>query len=187
LDRTQLVERAQGGDREAFDALATSLYDRLYAIGRRILRDADVAEDAVQDALIKAWRDLRGLREPDRFDAWMYRLLVRACHDQVRGRRRFDVEIHAIHVDSPDPEDEFGRVAHRDELERAFETLPFEQRVVLVLTHYVGMPAPEVARILGIPSGTVYSRLHYGTQAMRAALSLSPAAAPAQLIRRTVS
>src|SRR6185369_6592680 len=85
--RPELVVRAQSGDREAFDALATALYDRLYAIGRRILRDGHAAEDAVQEALIRAWRDLRSLREPERFEAWMHRLLVRACYDQARRRR----------------------------------------------------------------------------------------------------
>jgi RNA polymerase sigma-70 factor (ECF subfamily) len=179
--RTELVVRAQHGDREAFDALATALYDRLYSVGRRILRDGHAAEDAVQEALIRGWRDLRSLREPDRFEAWMHRLLVNACHDQSRRVRRFEVEVPGITFDRPDPADDYAAIAHRDELEKAFLELPIEHRAVLVLTHYVGMPANEVGQVLGIPAGTVYSRLHYGIRMMRAALgrtSSAEAAAP---------
>jgi RNA polymerase sigma-70 factor (ECF subfamily) len=168
---SELVERAQSGDREAFDALATGVYDRLYAVAYRMLRDSQGAEDAVQEALIKAWRDLRSLRERDRFDAWLHRLLIRACYDQSRHRRRFSVEVADINFDRSDPSDDYARVADRDELERAFLHLSMEHRAVLVLTHYVGLPAPEVARILGIPTGTVYSRLHYAVRTMRTAIS----------------
>jgi RNA polymerase sigma-70 factor (ECF subfamily) len=168
--RSELVVRAQAGDREAFDALATALYDRLYAIARRILRDGHFAEDAVQEALMRGWRDLRSLREPDRFEAWMHRLLVRACHDQGRRHRRFKVELNALDPDRSDPSDAYAGTADRDELDRAFLRLSVEHRAVLVLTHYVGMPAPEVGRVLGIPPGTVYSRLHYGMRMMRTAL-----------------
>ena len=166
-----MVERAQAGDRDAFDGLAAGSYDRLYAVAYRMLRDAQAAEDAVQEALIKAWRDLRSLRELDRFDAWMHRLLVRACYDQSRQRRRFSVEVGDIAIERLDPTDDYARVANRDELERAFLHLTMEHRAVLVLTHYVGLPAPEVARILGIPAGTVYSRLHYAVRTMRTAIA----------------
>jgi RNA polymerase sigma-70 factor (ECF subfamily) len=165
------VARAQSGDREAFDALASAMYDGLYAVGRRILRDGHAAEDAVQEALIRAWRDLRSLREPDRFEAWMHRLLVRACYDQARRRRPFEVTISPIDTDRSDPADDIAVVAHRDELERAFLKLSVEQRAVLVLTHYVGMPAADVAHALGIPVGTVHSRLHYAIKAMRSTLA----------------
>jgi RNA polymerase sigma-70 factor (ECF subfamily) len=173
--RPELVVRAQSGDREAFDALATALYDRLYAVGRRILRDGYAAEDAVQEALIRGWRDLRSLREPERFEAWMHRLLVRACYDQTRRRRGFELTISPIDTDRSDPADDIALVAHRDELERAFLRLSVEQRAVLVLTHYVGMPAADVGQTLGIPVGTVHSRLHYAIKTMRTALaSASP-------------
>jgi RNA polymerase sigma-70 factor (ECF subfamily) len=161
------VVRAQSGDRQAFDALAGALYDQLYAVGRRILRDGHAAEDAVQEALIRAWRDLRSLREPERFEAWMHRLLVHACYDQTRRRRPFELAISPIDADRSDPTDDIAVVAHRDELERAFLKLSVEQRAVLVLTHYVGMPAPDVGRTLGIPVGTVHSRLHYAIHTMR--------------------
>ena len=170
---SELVVRAQSGDREAFEALATAAYERMYGIARRILRDSHSAEDAVQETLIRSWRDMRSLRDPDRFDAWLHRLLVHACHDQSRSSRRFAVEVREIDVDRPDPSDDYSLVAQRDELERAFLKLPVEHRAVLVLTHYVGLPASEVGLVLGIPVGTVYSRLHYGVRNMRAALSNS--------------
>jgi RNA polymerase sigma-70 factor (ECF subfamily) len=169
---SELVERAQRGDHEAFDALASAAYHRLYAIAKRILRDGYAAEDAVQDALVRAWRDLRGLRDRDRFDAWLHRLLVNACMDQVRRRNRRPVEVSVLSIDQPAGENE---LADRDEIERLFLRLPVEQRAALVLTHYVGLSAPEVAAILGIPAGTVYSRLHYGTRAMRDQIALNSA------------
>ena len=182
---SELVERAQRGDHEAFDALAGAAYHRLYAIARRILRDEYSAEDAVQDALVRAWRDLRGLRDRDRFDAWLHRLLVHACQDQIRRRRRRPLEVAVASVDEPATEDRIGQMVDRDELERAFIQLPVEQRAALVLTHYVGLSAPEVAAILRIPAGTVYSRLHYGARAMRAAISDHPdAPRPSPEVRR---
>jgi RNA polymerase sigma factor (sigma-70 family) len=165
--RSDLVERAQRGDRDAFDALATSLYHRLYAIGFRILRDGYAAEDAVQEAMIHGWRDLRSLRDPDRFEAWMHRLLVHACQDMIRRTRRHQASVLPIDLARSDPADEIAVVAHRDEIERAFLGLSIDQRAVVVLTHYVGLPAAEVGRTLGIPTGTVYSRLHYAIRTMR--------------------
>jgi RNA polymerase sigma-70 factor, ECF subfamily len=167
---SELVERAQRGDHEAFDTLVVGTYHRLYAIARRILRDHYLAEDAVQDALVKAWRELRGLRDPGAFDAWLHRLLVNACRDQGRRRRRRVIEVPALPIDREEPLDELAQLADRDELERAFLDLSVEHRAVLVLTHYAGLPTNEVARILGIPPGTVASRLHYGARAMRTAL-----------------
>ena len=175
---TDLVERAQRGDHEAFDALAGAAYHRLYAIARRILRDGYAAEDAVQEALIRAWRDLRALRDPERFDAWLHRLLVRACADQTRRRSRRAVEILGLEIEHGSTDDPLGQLIDRDELDRAFLELPVAQRAALVLTHYVGLSATEVGAILGIPAGTVHSRLHYGAQAMRAAIA-SPPDAPA--------
>lgn len=172
---TELVERAQRGDHEAFDALATSAYHRLFAIALRILRDRYAAEDAVQDALVKAWRQLRGLRDSGAFDAWLHRLLVNACRDQARRSRRRPLEVPTLSLDREEPRDDLARLADRDELEHAFLALSVEHRTVLVLTHYVGLPAPEVGRMLGIPPGTVASRLHYGARAMRAALDRADA------------
>lgn len=177
--RTELVVSAQAGDREAFDALATALYDRLYAVARRILRDGYASEEAVQECLIRGWRELRSLRDPSRFEAWMHRLVVNSCHDQGRKARRFAVEVAEIKLDRSDPADDFARVVNADELERGFLQLPVGHRAVLVLTHYLGMSAPEVSEVLGIPVGTVHSRLHYAVRAMRAVLSRSSVEAPA--------
>jgi RNA polymerase sigma-70 factor (ECF subfamily) len=169
-----LVERAQRGDHEAFDALATAAYHRLYAIARRILRDGYAAEDAVQDALVRAWRDLPGLRDPARFDAWLHRLLVNACRDQVRHDRRRLVRLPPIDIETAAPGDDLATLADRDEIERGFLQLSVDHRAVLVLTHYLGLTGPEIAAILGVPTGTVHSRLHYAARAMREALAAGP-------------
>ena len=171
---SDLVERAQRGDHEAFDALATAAYHRLYAIARRILRDGYAAEDAVQETLVGAWRNIRSLRDPERFDAWIHRLLVRACGDEVRRSRRRPVAVPPL-FDRPTSTDDIATLVDQDEIERAFLLLSVEHRAVLVLTHYVGLPVPEVAAILGIPPGTVHSRLHYGARAMRNVLTIASA------------
>ena len=176
---SELVRRAQSGDRDAFEALATAAYDRLYSIGRRILRDAPAAEDAVQETLIRCWRDLRSLRDPERFEAWLHRLLVNACYDQARSRRRLEVAVSDIDADRSDPADDYAAVAQRDELERLFRQLPVEHRAAIVLTHYVGLSAPEAAQVLGVPPGTVYSRVHYGLRTMRGAAAPTSSLAPA--------
>ena len=170
---SDLVERAQQGDREAFDAIASAAYHRLYAVSRRILRDGYAAEDVVQETLIRAWRDLPGLREPERFDAWLHRLLLRACQDHARAERRRPRQVLVLENDAPVDIDAVARLADRDQLERAFLELSVDHRAVLVLTHYVGLRAPEIGAILEIPPGTVYSRLHYAVLAIRAALTRS--------------
>ena len=166
-----MVRKAQTGDHAAFEALIGAAYDRLFAIAYRILRDREAAEDATQDAVVRCWRDIRGLRDPDRFEAWLHRLLVNACRDLARRSRRRPQEVFGHAVEASTGADEYGRVADHDELERAFMRLPADQRIALVLTHYVGYSATELATILGVPSGTVYSRLHYGARAMREALA----------------
>jgi RNA polymerase sigma-70 factor (ECF subfamily) len=167
----ELVGRAKAGDATAFEALVLPSYDRLFALAIRIMRDETVAEDAVQDALIHAWREIRGLREPDRFDAWLTRLVVNACRDQARRSRRRPIEVAVLPIDGPPArEDAIADLADRDQLERGFRRLTVDQRAILVLHHYQGLRAPEIARVLGIPEGTVASRIHYATRAMRAAL-----------------
>ena len=175
----ELVRQAQAGDHGAFDTLIGAAYDRMIAIAYRILRDPTLAEDATQDAVVRCWRDLRGLREPDRFEAWLHRLLVNACRDLARHNRRRPAEVLGTRLETPDAGDEYGRLADHDALERAFLQLPADQRIALVLTHYVGYSAPELATILKVPTGTVYSRLHYGARAMREALAGSPSSSSA--------
>lgn len=167
--RRDLVEAATRGDHDAFEALATSAADRLYAVARLILRSTDLAEDAVQEALVRAWQQLPSLRDPERFDAWLYRLVVNACADQGRQLRRWSTVVRALPMDRP-VGDDTGTVDDRDQLERAFTRLKPDQRAVVVLHHHSGFSAAEIARILGIPEGTARSRLHYATEAMRAAL-----------------
>jgi RNA polymerase sigma-70 factor (ECF subfamily) len=167
------VRQAQRGDQAAFEQIIGAAYDRLYSIAYRILRERGAAEDATQDAVVRCWRDLRGLRDPDRFEAWLHRLLVNACRDIVRRDQRRAQEFLGTGVDAPASGDDYGRLADHDELERAFVRLPADQRIALVLTHYVGYTAPELALILNVPAGTVYSRLHYGARAMREALASS--------------
>ena len=167
--RRDLVEAAARGDHDAFEVLATSAGDRLYAVARLILRSSDLAEDAVQEALVRAWRQLPSLRDPDRFDAWLHRLLVNACADQGRQLRRWSLQVRPLPVE-PSIGDDTGSVADRDQLERGFSRLKPDQRAVIVLHYYSGFSAAEIAKILGIPEGTARSRLHYSTDAMRAAL-----------------
>jgi RNA polymerase sigma-70 factor (ECF subfamily) len=169
--RRDLVERARRGDHDAFTELAAATVSRLDATAWLMLRDKEQAMDAVQNTFVRAWRDLPALRDPDRFDAWLHRLLVRACTDELRRsrRRRFDVEITDT-TNLPYIADGTSAIADRDQLERGFNRLPAEERAVLVLHHYLDLPLPEVAATLRIPLGTAKSRLYRGLRAMRAAL-----------------
>ena len=178
---TELVKRAQHGDREAFGLLAAKLATRFLAVSRRILRDIDLAEDATQQALVAIWRDLPQLRDPARFDAWSYQLLVRACYAEGRRSRAWSPNLRILPADEPAASGGFDTVIHRDELETAIRRLSVDHRTVLVLHHYADIPAERVAQILDIPIGTVYSRLHHAMRAMRAALDADarPAAAGA--------
>lgn len=164
-----LVDRAKGGDREAFDALARTVGDRCMAIAYRILRDADLAEDAVQAALITAWRQLRSLRDPDAFEPWLHRILTHECYAEAR-RRRMRAEIRVLPLHDQADSTDFLTVNDRDQLDRAFRRLTVEQRAVLVFHHYLGLPLSEVADRMGIPVGTVKSRLYHATAALRASL-----------------
>ena len=169
MDR-DLVEAARRGDREAYADLIRSRGDRVFAIAQRILRDVDRTEDAVQDALVIAWRDLPELRDPDRFDAWLHRLVVRSCIHEAMRQRRLVANLHALPDDLAAGSDDFLSVADRDQLERGFRRLDPQQRALLVLRHFAGFEPVEIAEILGIPAGTARSRLHHAHRAMRAAL-----------------
>jgi RNA polymerase sigma-70 factor (ECF subfamily) len=176
---TALVQRAQLGDRAAFGLLAAEIATRFLAVSRRILRDVDLAEDATQQALVAIWRDLPQLRDPARFDAWSYRLLVRACYAEGRRTRTWSPNLRVLAADEPADSTAFDSIIARDELETAIRRLSVDHRTVLVLHHYADFPLERVAQILEIPLGTVYSRLHHAMRAMRAALDADarPAAA----------
>ena len=164
----ELVQRAGCGDHEAFEAVVHASSGRLYAIAYRILRDADLANDALQEALVKVWDDLPALRDPDRFDAWAARITCRCCYRLAKQERRFTLP--AQPEPHPDTTAFVGEVADQDEMERGFRKLSPEHRAVLVLHFYLGLTLGEVADTLGIPPGTVGSRLHYAVRSLRAAL-----------------
>jgi RNA polymerase sigma-70 factor (ECF subfamily) len=168
--QVDLVERASRGDQDAFALLAAASVDRCYALAIRILRDPQRAQDATQQALLGAWRDLPTLKERDRFDAWLHRLVVHACYAESRRDRRWTATVGLIPSDQARAPDPALSVVDRDELERGFGRLSPEQRAVVVLHHYLGYALTEIAGTLGIPVGTARSRLHYATRQLRAAI-----------------
>jgi RNA polymerase sigma-70 factor (ECF subfamily) len=170
MDRV-LVERASSGDRDAFASLVHQVSDSLFAVAFRILRDTGLAEDALQNALVTAWRQLPRLRESSRFEAWIHRILVHACYDESRRSRQFAANVRVLDISQSSSPDSSRGVADRDELERAFRKVRLDQRAVFVLHHYVGLPLVEVAETLGIPAGTARSRLHYATRSLRSAMT----------------
>lgn len=174
MDQRELVQQAQRGDHDAFAVLARGLIAQLGRAARLILRDPELARDAVQESLIRAWRDLPGLRDPDRFDAWVHRLNVRACIRLASRERRRAVEVELPVTDLGQPGDLEHLVATRDSLDRALRRLDPERRALVVLHSYVGMALPEVAAALGMPLGTAKSRLHRSLRDMRLTLESSP-------------
>jgi RNA polymerase sigma-70 factor (ECF subfamily) len=167
---TDLVVRAQHGDKGAFATLAAARADRYLAASHRILRDTDLAEDATQQALLTIWRDLPQLRDPARFDAWSYRLLVRACYAEGRRTRHWAPNLTLLPADEPEVAEGLSSVVDRDQLERGFRRLSIDHRAVVVLHHYLDLPLEEVADVVGVSVGTVRSRLHHAMRGLRAAL-----------------
>lgn len=168
--QVDLVERASRGDRDAFATLAAATVDRCYGLAYRILRDHHRAQDATQQALLGAWRDLPKLRDPSRFEAWLHRLVVHACYGEARTQRRWNARVRVLSVETDVTDDPSSAVADREQLEHSFRTLSPEQRAVVVLHHSPGYPLAEIASLLGIPEGTARSRLHYAVRLIRAAL-----------------
>ena len=173
-----LVEQAKRGDREAFDELARLTGDRCMAIAFRILRDFDHADDAVQSALLTAWREIRTLRDPELFESWLHRILTNACYTEARRRARRSQVIRLLPAEPVHGPDDYLRIEHRDQLERAFRRLTVEQRAVLVFHHYLELPLPEIAVRIGIPLGTVKSRMYHAKQALRASLEAEARTSP---------
>ncbi len=168
MDR-DLVERAQQGDRDAFTAIAAETYARFHRVAFAVLRDRELALDAVQSAMLQTWRELPGLRDPGRFEAWAYRLLIHACYAEAKRRRRHIPNV-LQERDEPVTADALGALADRDQLERAFRHLPMDQRAVVVLHRLADQPLPRVAQILGIPEGTARSRDHRAMETLRGVL-----------------
>ena len=171
MDQRGLVERARKGDHDAFAELAHAAVVRLDRAARLILRDPELARDAVQDGLIRAWRDLPGLRDPDAFDGWLHRLTVNACLDLARRRRRRPIEVELSPIHHPAIADDSVGVARRDLVDNVLRSLDPDGRAIVVLHYYLGMPLPEVAATLSIPVGTVKSRLHRALGTMRIAIT----------------
>ena len=169
--RSSLVERARSGDHAAFDALVDLDADRCMAIAFRITRDPALAEDAVQQAMISAWRQLPRLRDAERYEMWVQRLLVNACYEELRQLRRWKDRVAPLPADGPAGPDQYRSSDDRDALNRAFGRLPVDRRAIFVLHHHAGYPVAAIAEIVGLPVGTVKSRLHYSTEILRAALA----------------
>ena len=175
MDQRGLIERAQRGDHDAFAVLAGEAIARLDAAARLILRDDELARDAVQDAMVRSWRDLPTLRDVERFDSWLHRLLVNACLDLVRRRKRRAIEVELTPMHFPSTADFSGGIAERDFLDRALRALAPDWRAVVVLHYFLGMPLPDVASSLGIPLGTAKSRLHRSIGVLRASVGAAEA------------
>ena len=167
MDKRTLVERAQRGDHDAFAELAGASVARLDAAARLILRDPELARDAVQESFIRAWRDLAGLRDPDKFDAWLRRLTVNACLSIIRRHKHRAIEVELTPLDGSAVVDIASAIVDRNLLDEALRLLDPEWRAVVVLHYFLGMPLPDVAGTLGIPLGTAKSRLHRSILAMR--------------------
>jgi RNA polymerase sigma-70 factor (ECF subfamily) len=180
---TDLVIRAQGGDQEAFADLVYAIADRFLAVSHRILSDISLAEDATQQALLSIWQDLPQLRDPARFEAWSYRLLVRACYAEGRRERRGGTNIRVLPDVDPAAAGELESVVDRDQLDRAFRRLSLEHRAVVVLHHYLDLTLDEVADVLGVPVGTIRSRLHHAMRGLRAALDADARPIPREAAR----
>ena len=169
-DVRELVERARLGDEEAFDELVGRIGDSLHSVARRILRDTSLAQDATQQALLDAWRHLPQLRDPEKFEAWTHRLLVRACYAEARRERRQRGNLRLLPNAGDGIPDSSSRIATQDQLDGAFRRLSVEHRTVVVLVHYLGLSPTEAAERMGTPAGTARSRLHYALQHLRSAI-----------------
>jgi RNA polymerase sigma-70 factor (ECF subfamily) len=165
------VEQARNADHDAFAALIVPQIERLRGLAGLIVRDSTRAEDAVQEALLKAWRDLPRLRDVDRLDAWLRRLLVNACHDVGRQlkRRRGETPLAPHH--EPAGRDEYNLLHDRDELGRGFHRLREEERAVIALRYYLDLPTADAAAALKMRETTYRSRLHRALKTLNAALA----------------
>ena len=150
---------------QAFLALADAHLDASYRLATAIVGDRSEAEDATQDALVVAWRRWSQLRDPARFEAWFHRILLNTCRDRLRqNARRRSVDLSA---DLAGPSDPTAELDDHDQIGRALARLSPDHRIVVTLRYYLDLPIDEIARRLGIPAGTVSSRLHNALRQMR--------------------
>lgn len=163
-----LVLRAQEGDRRAFEALFRRWAPRIAARSMRLLADRDAAHDAAQDTWLAIARGIRSLDDPASFGAWVHRIVSRRCADHIRLKQR-------DRAATPDPEQQHGGTDD-DEIERlreAIRSLPNEQQTLLRLHYLANVPVREIASMLGVPGGTVKSRLYHARQELRDSLERS--------------
>jgi RNA polymerase sigma-70 factor (ECF subfamily) len=178
VDQHGLVERARRGDRQAFAELVRASGARLDATARLILRDPELAQDAVQETLIRAWRGLPGLREPGAFDHWLHTLVSHVCLELIRKRKRRVIEVELAPAHDPSTRDAAAVIADRDQLDRALARLEPEIRAVVVMYYYLDLPLAKIADVLGIPVGTVKSRLHRSLGQLRSTMAIEAVAHP---------
>lgn len=162
------------GDRaEAFRHLIDRDLDGAYRLAAVILNDRLEAEDAVQDAAETAWRRWQDLRDPALFEAWFRRILVNGCRDRLRARSRrriADVGRELTEAEHPREADPTRPTEVRDAVDRAMELLGPDERLIVVLRFHADMTVPVIAATVGIPEGTVKSRLHHALRRLRTAL-----------------
>jgi RNA polymerase sigma-70 factor (ECF subfamily) len=169
-DRSPVEPAASSDQAQAFRRLADSHLDAAYRLARAILRDTADAQDATHDAFVQAWRKWATLRDPSRFDQWFDRILVNTCRnrlDRARRQRTRDIS-EEMDIASADTS---ASTVERDELGRAISTLSPEHQVVVALRYYRDLPLDEIAARLGVPAGTVQSRLHYALKKLHAVMA----------------
>jgi RNA polymerase sigma-70 factor (ECF subfamily) len=166
-DTASMVSRAAAGDRDAFAQLIAPRADRTLRTARAILRNEAEAHDAAQEALVAAWVNLPRLRDPARFDAWLHRLLVNACREALRRRKRS----REVQVEAEPASTDFTRGSlETASVKAAFGRLSVEERTILLLHHLHGLPLDQVARHLDVPVGTAKSRLWHARRSLERAL-----------------
>jgi RNA polymerase sigma-70 factor (ECF subfamily) len=176
---TSLAERARHGDRDAFERLVDGRLTSTFRIAMAILGNEADARDATQEAFLRAWRDLPGLRDVERFESWFGRILVNACRSAVRGRRRRSVREIAVGAlpgggegfDTPAPAED-ARMVEADVLDRALDRLSVAERTLLALHHFEEVSLDAIGRQMGIPAKTVKSRLFSARRALERALEV---------------
>lgn len=172
IERIAVTKGSLGGvaaqTEEAFRQLSARNVQSAYRLAWAILGDDCDAEDATQDAFTAAWRQRSTLREADRFDAWFGRILVNSCRDRLRKRTRTRGMIGG-EPDGVSPDDAHKSL-ERDELYTAVAGLDPDQRMVVMLRFWMDMTVDDIADRLGVPAGTVKSRLHRSMQRLRATL-----------------
>ncbi len=166
----ELVIRAQRGDQRAFETLTAADHARLFRVAHGVLGDPHLAEDATQQAFLDIWQNIPRLRDPAKFEAWSYRLLVHACYAEAKRRPDWVQYEDVPPGRAPMTGENYSSVVERERLGRAFERISVDHRAVVVLRYLIDMPPDQIAEALGIPRRTVYSRLKRAMPALRAAL-----------------